>query len=132
MVAERPISGFGLDMIKRNYSRYADPRAIKKRTGHLHNNLLNIAVERGIPALVAWIWIWVAFYGAGFRRRKFFRDASFERRFLTVGGLAAVTGFLAAGMFEYNFGDSEVVMTAYFAMALPFMGGGREETLSET
>jgi O-antigen ligase len=131
MAADRPFSGFGLDMIKRSYTRYADPRALKKWTGHLHNNLLHIAVERGLPALVAWVWIWVAFFGAGYRRRKFFRDMSFERQFLTVGGFAAITGFLAAGLFEYNFGDSEVVMTAYFAMALPFMGGGREEALTE-
>ncbi len=132
MIADRPFAGFGLDMIKLNYSRYAHPEALKKRTGHLHNNLLHVAAERGLPALVAWIWIWAAFYAAGYRRRMFFREGSFERRFLTVGGFAAVTGFLVAGLFEYNFGDSEVVMTAYFVMALPFMGGGREEALSDT
>ncbi len=130
MVADRPFAGFGLDMIKRSYTRYADPKALKQITGHLHNNVLHIAAERGLPALAAWIWIWVAFYAAGYRRRRFFREGSFGRRFLTVAGPAAVTGFLAAGMFEYNFGDSEVVMTAYFAMALPFMGEGREAALS--
>ncbi len=132
MIADRPFAGFGLDMIKLNYSRYAHPEALKKRTGHLHNNLLHVAAERGLPALVAWIWIWAAFYAAGYRRRMFFREGSFERRFLTVGGFAAVTGFLVAGLFEYNFGDSEVVMIAYFAMALPFVGGSREEALSDT
>ena len=35
--------------------------------------------------------------------------------------IAAVAAFLTAGLFEYNFGDSEVVMMVYFLMALPFV-----------
>jgi hypothetical protein len=30
-------------------------------------------------------------------------------------------GFLVAGLFEYTFGDSEVVMVVYALMALPFV-----------
>jgi hypothetical protein len=40
---------------------------------------------------------------------------------LVIGSLAGVTGFHVAGLFEYNFGDSEVIMLVYFLMALPFM-----------
>ena len=35
---------------------------------------------------------------------------------MVIGSLAAVTGFLAGGMFETNFYDSEVVMLLYFIM----------------
>jgi len=35
-----------------------------------------------------------------------------------TGSLAAVTGFLVAGLSEYNFGDSEVVMLAWAVVAL--------------
>jgi hypothetical protein len=38
-----------------------------------------------------------------------------------AGSLAAVTGFLVAGLSEFNFGDSEVVMVAWTIMALPFV-----------
>lgn len=131
MVKERPFFGFGLDMIKRSYSRFANQDAIKKRTGHLHNNLLHIAAERGLLALAAWLWIWTAFYISVFRRRRFFREGVMERRILVVGGAAAMTGFLVAGLFEYNFGDSEVVMMAYFAMALPFVGEDPTSSLTE-
>jgi hypothetical protein len=37
-----------------------------------------------------------------------------------MGSVAATAGFLVAGLFEYNFGDSEVVMVAYSVMALAF------------
>jgi hypothetical protein len=38
-----------------------------------------------------------------------------------AGSLAAITGFLVAGLSEYNFGDSEVVMVAWSVVALPFV-----------
>lgn len=130
MVRDRPLFGTGLDMIKRTYTRYAHPAAVKKRTGHLHNNLLQIAAERGVPALAAWVWIMALFFWEAARRLRKLGEAPFERRFLAAGGLAAVAGFFVAGLFEYNYGDSEVVMLAYLAMALPFMGGEREAASS--
>jgi len=38
-----------------------------------------------------------------------------------VGSVVATVGFLVAGLFEYNFGDSEVVMVEYVIMALAFV-----------
>jgi hypothetical protein len=43
---------------------------------------------------------------------------------LVVGSLAGVTGFHVAGLFEYTFGDSEVIMLVYFLMALPYIVTG--------
>lgn len=122
MVRDRPVLGTGLDMIKRTYTPYANPKAMKQRTGHLHNNLLHIAAERGVPALAVWVWIMAAFFMAAAKRMNRSLDATYESRYLPAAGMAALAGFLVAGLFEYNFGDSEVVMLAYFAMALPFMG----------
>ena len=38
---------------------------------------------------------------------------------LAAAGLAAVAGMLAAGMFEYNFGDSEFLMLFLVLITLP-------------
>jgi hypothetical protein len=38
-----------------------------------------------------------------------------------LGSLASVASFHVAGLSEYTFGDSEVVMLVYFLMALPFL-----------
>ncbi|MDP7662048.1 MAG: O-antigen ligase family protein, partial [Nitrospinota bacterium] len=122
MIRDHPLFGLGPDSIKPAYPRYADPRALKKESGHLHNNFIHIGAERGLPALAAWIWIWAAYFVATVRRLGPAREGASETRIRIVGSLAAISGFLFAGLFEYNFGDSEVVMLAYFIMALPFVG----------
>lgn len=98
-----------------------------KARGHLHNNLMNLAVERGAFALAAWIWFWIGYFVLAIRRLRHARAGPFVARFRMVSGLAVAAGFLSAGMFEYNFGDSEVVMTAFLALALPFAGNDGNE-----
>ena len=39
---------------------------------------------------------------------------------LAAGGLAAVAAMLAAGLFEYNFGDSEFLMLFLVLVTLPY------------
>jgi hypothetical protein len=39
---------------------------------------------------------------------------------LAAGGLACVVAMLAAGMFEYNFGDSEFLMLFLGLVTLPY------------
>ncbi len=121
MVKDHPLLGVGPGGVKRLYPRYVLPEAGKRSTGHLHSNLVQIAAERGVLGLLSWGWIWVAFFvRAGAVLRQFQVGLGAERM-LTAGSLAAILGFLVAGLFEYNFGDSEVVMLAYLVMALPFL-----------
>ena len=122
MTRESPFLGVGPDQVKDAYPRYMDSGMTQKVRGHLHNNIVHLAAERGLPALAAWIWAWVGYFVLVVRRMRDARAAPFGTRFRMVGGLAAASGFLCAGMFEYNFGDSEVVMLAFVASALPFMG----------
>ena len=44
---------------------------------------------------------------------------------MVLASLSAVIAFLAGGLFETNFYDSEVVMLAYFLMALPFVNSNK-------
>ena len=46
-------------------------------------------------------------------------------RTLVVGVQAAIVAFLIAGLFEYNFGDTEVVLVTVSLMALPFVVSDR-------
>jgi O-antigen ligase len=86
----------------------------------VHSTPLQILVERGVLGLAAWLAIWVAFFTRciGLLRRLP-REARAARG-LVVGSLAAIVGFLVAGLSEHNFGDSEVVMVAWALMALPW------------
>ena len=81
---------------------------------HLHNNPLQIAAERGLPALAIWLWFIVALVRD---LRKRFSDG--RHRELGAAALAATAALLTAGLFEYNFGDSEVLMLFLLIVTLP-------------
>ena len=116
MIAAHPLAGVGPNMVQPLYLEYRGPDAINKINPHLHNDFLQIAAERGLPALA----IWLCFIGAVVRDlwTRFRRAPRFER-YLSAGGLAAVAALLTAGLFEYNFGDSEVLMLFLILITLP-------------
>jgi O-antigen ligase len=115
MVRAHPLVGVGPNMVQRLYEQYRDPRAVEKINPHLHNVPMQIAAERGVPALMAWLaFLWLAVRDLVMLRRT--------TRFpcLAAAGLAALAGMLAAGLFEYNFGDSEFLMLLLVLVTLPF------------
>ncbi len=126
MWRQHPMLGLGPGGVKREFASYALPEAVKKRTGHLHNTPLQILVERGLLGLAAWLWIWVAFIAKGLGLLRRLAEQAARERALVVGSLAAIVGFLVAGLSEYNFGDSEVVMVAWALAALPWVADAKE------
>jgi hypothetical protein len=82
--------------------------------------LVQIAAERGLPCLVAWIWLMAVFLLASIRafRRTCGNPAG---RALAAGALGVLVSGLVAGLFEYNFGDSEYLMLFLFVMTIPFL-----------
>ena len=114
MIAAHPIVGVGPNMIQRRYLEYRGPDAVNQINPHLHNNPVQIAAERGLPALAAWLWFIVALARDVWKR---FRSGS--QTFLAAAALASVAALLTAGLFEYNFGDSEVQMLFLIIVTLP-------------
>jgi O-antigen ligase len=115
MVRAHPLVGVGPNMVKERYAEYRDSGAIKEVNPHLHNVPVQIAAERGVPALA----IWLAFIGILTADLwRLFRTG--EHPVLVATALACVASMLAAGMFEYNFGDSEFLMLFLILVTLPF------------
>jgi O-antigen ligase len=121
LVAEHPLAGIGPGQVRRLYPEYAPPHAVRRHTSHLHNTPLQIAVERGLVGLALWLWIFAAFFvrSVGIWRRLP-ADAAQDRA-LVAGCVAAIVALLVGGLFEYNFGDTEVLLVAMSLMALPFV-----------
>jgi O-antigen ligase len=115
MVSVHPLTGVGPNMVLRVYPKYRDPGAVEMLNPHLHNVPVQIAAERGLPALGAWLWFMVWLVAELGRRFQTERD-----RFLTAAALAAVIAMLSGGLFEYNFGDSEFLMLFLIVITLPF------------
>jgi len=119
IVRDYPITGVGPEMIARVYPQYRAPDALLQITPHLHNVPLQIAAERGLPALAFWIWFIAAVLAGSW---ALFRSAPREgpQRFLAAAAIGAVVSMLGAGMFEHNFGDSEFLMLFVALITLPF------------
>lgn len=119
IVKAHPLAGVGPNMVERVYVDYRDAGSVLQDTPHLHNVPIQIAAERGLPALALWIWfIGAAAAGALAIFRAAPRDG--PARFLSASALATIIAMLGAGLFEYNFGDSEFLMLFLVLVTLPF------------
>ena len=114
MVRDHPLTGVGPGLVEVAYADYRPENAVNETNPHLHNVPLQIAAERGLPALALWAWF-IAAVALDLVRRL--RDPA--SRTLAAGALAAVAAMLAAGLFEYNFGDSEFLMLLLVLVTLP-------------
>ena len=115
IIRDYPLTGVGPDQIERVYPRYRVADAVKATNPHLHNVPMQIAAERGLPALAAWIWFVVVTVRGLLRLLKTSRQKS-----LAAAALGAMVAMLAAGLTEYNFGDSEFLMLLLVIVTLPF------------
>ena len=115
IVKDYPLTGVGPDQIERVYPRYRVPDAVKPTNPHLHNVPMQIAAERGLPALGAWLWFVVSVMGGLWTLLRKARNKS-----LAAAALGAMVAMLAAGLTEYNFGDSEFLMLLLVLITLPF------------
>ena len=115
IVRDHPLAGVGPDMVIRVYPDYRSADAVEPVQPHLHNVPMQIAAERGLPALAAWIWLLVVIARDLWRHFRHGRYPS-----VAAAGLAALAAMLAAGLFEYNFGDTEFLVPFLVLAALPY------------
>ncbi len=114
---DHPLTGVGANNVPFVYPRYMHPQAEHPNL-HLHNNFLQILAERGIIGLLALL---LAFAVILFDLVGVIRTSSSNpRKWLARASLAVFVGFLVAGLFEYNFGGSQIKFLLFFFLALPF------------
>jgi O-antigen ligase len=116
IVQDHPVFGVGPEMVQRVYPQYRDEAyAVNDVNPHLHNVPVQIAAERGLPALALWLWfVFVA-------SRDLWRQLRRREATAVAGaGVAAMAAMLVAGLFEYNFGDSEFLMLFLGLISLPY------------
>ena len=115
MIEADPLTGMGPNMVERLYIRFRDTEAVERVNPHLHNVPMQIAAERGLPALGVWVW----FVGAP-RSGPWPLLRRGRAGFWPPPGSAPLPPCSAPGMFEHNFGDSEFLMLFLVLITLPF------------
>jgi O-antigen ligase len=123
LIQHYPWTGVGMRNIPRPVLEYHDPDDpnATKRLQHLHNNLLQVAAERGLIGLAWWLAIWSAYVSHTWSLYWRLGPQDGMAKALVAGSMASIVSFHIAGLFENNFGDSEVISLVYFLMALPFI-----------
>jgi putative inorganic carbon (HCO3(-)) transporter len=124
MIKAHPWLGLGPEEIGRNFNAYvpADiPRPLPiGYYGHLHSIYLQYAAERGIPGLLLLLWFIGTIVWDCARGIVRLRGVPSQELFLLHGTIAVTIGILVGGIFEYNLGDSEVLMMFVSVVALAY------------
>jgi O-antigen ligase len=130
------VLGVGMDSIKRyakDWHLFDDGRL---PVGHFHSTPLQLVVERGLPALLFWLWI-AGVYARMLWRQLKLRITNYELRIaegadeskiqnlkskieigVLLGSLGGLIGFFTSGLVHYNLGDQEVAMVFFILMGL--------------
>lgn len=110
MIKAHPWLGVGPEQVGPQFESYVpadEPRPLPSGYyGHLHNIYYHFVAERGLPALAALLWflfqpVW-DFWRASLR-------APDTHRWFLQGAVAVILAVMAAGYYEVNLGDSEVL-----------------------
>ncbi len=110
--------GVGMDSVKRYGCDWGLFDKCRLPTGHMHSTPLQFALERGVPALLAWLVLLFLYARMLWRLARSPAVGVWMERGVALGALGGLAGFFASGIVHYNFGDSEVVMIFYFIMGL--------------
>ncbi len=128
--------GVGMDSTKRFAGQWHLFDDGKLQTGHFHSTPLQLLVERGLPALLLWLWIlWL--YGqmllenqlritnyelreegnlkSEIRNQK---STDWQVRGIILGCFGALVGFSVSSLVNYSLGDGEVAMVFYILMGI--------------
>ncbi|HEX8368674.1 MAG TPA: O-antigen ligase family protein [Pyrinomonadaceae bacterium] len=144
--------GVGMDSIKRyagEWHLFDDGRL---PMGHFHSTPLQLVVERGLFALLLWLWI-LRLYGKILRRGLKSPDAGLEisnlkfqtpnnkesnsasgishfviEKGILLGSFGGLIGFFTSGLVHYNLGDQEVAMIFFLltGLSVSLVNGKRE------
>lgn len=111
-----PLFGHGMDAMHVHWQQWGFPGSDML---HLHSTPLQLAFDRGLPALVFWLWIMWMFWRTASRGEKSLRDSSDTNRYgILLGATGAVAGFFASSLVNYNFGDGEVALVFWWLMGI--------------
>lgn len=121
MVKAHPWLGIGPQQVVRQIPQYLPPGTPLRKGqyyGHLENDYLQYAAERGIPTMLALVWMlgWaLTDFAKALRRLP--RDAG--ERWIYCAGIAVTAAMLVSGYYSWNLNNSNIL-----AMYLTILGCG--------
>ena len=122
MIKAHPWLGVGPEQVSRQYQDYIRPDMPRPKAseyyGHLENDFLQYAAERGIPTLLALLWMigWALF---DFARTLWRLPSDASERWVLQAAISVILAVIVSGWYSWNLNNSEVL-----AMFLAVTGCG--------
>lgn len=111
------VFGVGMDSVQKRWQEWNMYEGGNLPMGHFHSTPVQIAVERGIPALLIWLIVLALLARSLWRGISSSRGHGWRSFGIALGTFGALIGFVASGFVHWNLGDQEVAMIFYMLMA---------------
>lgn len=119
MFSHKPLLGYGDIDLYKIYIRFRPNPAPDERHGHLHNNFIMWLVLFGIVGFVILIGLFIKMLIDMFIFYKNFASIPLLRDFI-LAGIGTFFAFHISGMFEWSFGDAEIMTIFWFVIGLVY------------
>jgi len=121
--------GVGMDSIQRYKEQWQLFDNGKLPTGHFHSTPLQLAVERGLPALLLWLLVLWIYARTLLKVQSSENENShssliaphlkdWQTKGIILGGFGSIIGFFTGGLAHNNIGDAEVLMVFFMLMGI--------------
>ena len=115
IIHDHPVLGLGFGRYQRAALPYYTTHPLADRRSHAHSDYLQIAAEAGLTGLAAFALVFADALRRGWTAIAGAPDAA--ARAAAAGAWAGLVGFLVGGITQYNFGDNEVAIAMWTALA---------------
>ena len=113
MIQEHPWFGVGPERVGPTFMDYLPPDAPEELPpayyAHLHNTFVHYAAERGLPIVLALLWLFGKVLWDMSRALRRAPPGHSDERFLLHGTIGATLALLIVGLSNVSMGDSEVL-----------------------
>ena len=116
IISDHPVLGIGSGTFNDYLEIYRVPGFYDAR-GHAHNDYLNKAVINGLPGLITWIGMWIAWFYYMVRAYKILPQQDEDRKII-LGSILAISGILVAALFQCYYTDLENNIVWWFMAAI--------------
>ena len=121
MIPRHPWLGIGLNCATGHWQMW-DFEAYRRfpLRSHFHSTWIQLAVEAGLPALMAWTWLMASYHAFLLRLMSKLKNAADFDRATASGIHAGFLGMILISLVQYNWGDPEVMVAFWLLMGIAF------------